>query len=639
MHKPSIPIFVKYRDYLDRAVYEDGKLVTEIPSNSIFWKRICNLGATSMELMNWFRSSIVIIPYKDPSKQKLESMLEKSGKYPDAMVVCEGVSNDDIRYWLKKHIGVRKILTTAEGIYKIIRACESEDLCIDWRNEFFCLFDEYHTIVTDHNFREVLYDVASTVVVQFARSSFMSASAIVLTDPVFSKYQNYHIEVIGEINRPLTVITTDTIMPTGVHFIKEFISESQDDEVVCVYINCVTDMVDIMNRLGEKYQKLVSIYCRKEDNNFSNLGCYSANFNNNTNRLTKINLFTLSYNQCWDLNHEKPTMVYLTNVHSPFTHQNIEIFGAQFIGRARKEGAKLFHITNVSDSQHRRRSSALIRKENLGMAHTFQDSSILEIAALTTKSTAELHRYIRTRTTCPIVKDYLKYNEKDNTVHLNHGGIECMSLIEIGDQQYYNAETVMTAWRNVLYNPVHVYRTDNWTKEEVQLGKNRKTKKEKREDDYRKLHHLAAAEPGSEEYAEFLKFKTERKDYWRIYELIGMSEIERLKFDPILMKKLSDLKENEYKLNRLRFKNSLASQIKVGGQYTAKELQAVFEKSFKHSSISLTPFGNFIKQCCNVSKPKRKPGTSSDKNDNAFTITGFKDYITLPKAQTEAFYS
>ena len=609
-------------------------IIDEIPTNSILWKWFTDLGATTLELTNWRRSSIIIIPDKDASTEKMREMLaDEEIDYPYSLVVNGSTPIQEIKQYLQDTTNEpRKILTTANSLYKITDECEL--LGIDWRNEFFALFDEYHTIITDFNFRDILYEVASETLVQFAKSAMMSATPVVLTDPVFSKYQVYHVKLTKPINRPIDVIIAKNILPTAVRFIKEHVQTSKEEEIICVFINSVSAISNIMNHLTMEQRAMSSIFCANNAVNISNLDIFADNIKKDTTAVTKINFFTQCFNHCWSLKHVNPTMVYLTDTHSPYSHQNIKFYGVQSLGRARGEKKRLYHITNTKAFYHGTRPESELAIENMNRAMLRKLNSNAELMQIEHEPIQEQQQYITGRV--ELNSDYIKFNDDTDEFEISHGAVGRLTIEKAGNQQYLNEQTIKKAWQEHYFNPSISHRTDNWTKQEIELAKGKKSVAVKNKAVFDNLETFSNSPIGSENYKEFQKLKLKFKVFSDYLDILGYETIAKTNFDIPRIKHICQAKKIENKLNNPKVKEAIKAQLKLNTPYLRPQIKNPLCEIFKEAGVTtrdVKPTALTILHFCEIKEIKRLPGTPRGKKDHAIKIIRFKEKVKWPGAE------
>jgi len=127
---------LKLTDYLDKAF-------DVLPSNAFIHKGRTGIGGTHLELKT-NRNSIIVVPTKGIITDKINAK-DKNGKpeYPNLFPVMEGVTPEDIMIYLSSDIPNKKLITTPDSLYKIIKAAggNTDELYRD----YFLLMDESRT--------------------------------------------------------------------------------------------------------------------------------------------------------------------------------------------------------------------------------------------------------------------------------------------------------------------------------------------------------------------------------------------------------------------------------------------------------------------------------------------------------------
>lgn len=146
-----------------------------LPSNSIIRKNITGIGATTLEI-NSLRNSIIVLPNLPVIYQKSATHVGVLGVHGDTTIldIIIYVSNIQLKY--------KKILTTPESFYKLVEAFMNQN--IDFKKEYFLLFDECDKICKDFSFRKKI-TLPMDHFFGFKNKAFISATALLPRDPRF----------------------------------------------------------------------------------------------------------------------------------------------------------------------------------------------------------------------------------------------------------------------------------------------------------------------------------------------------------------------------------------------------------------------------------------------------------------------
>ena len=177
LNNNTLPI--EYRD-LEKDKHLDS-IFDEIPTNVIIDKTICGCGATWLEIHSK-RNSIIIEP-------NVPVIIGKVQKHHDINII--GVHGDTIKVkditekiQIQNQNGYVKIMTTPESYKKVTDALKL--LNIQYRKDYFLLFDECEKIVSDIDYRP---NIALPIkdFFKFDNKAMVSATPIIINDPRFKE--------------------------------------------------------------------------------------------------------------------------------------------------------------------------------------------------------------------------------------------------------------------------------------------------------------------------------------------------------------------------------------------------------------------------------------------------------------------
>ena len=146
-------------DYSPNPVAELFKQLNPVlPSNCLFNKVVTGCGATSLEIENLSRNSIITVPYRSLIDNKV-SAYPNSRTPPDfeLLGVKGGVDNDEINEYLIRNIGhPYKIMVTWDSLPRIIEAIDFFNIKYDHAplSDFFLLIDEAHCLLNSYLLRK-----------------------------------------------------------------------------------------------------------------------------------------------------------------------------------------------------------------------------------------------------------------------------------------------------------------------------------------------------------------------------------------------------------------------------------------------------------------------------------------------------
>lgn len=313
-------------------------VMDEIKPNTILYKTVCGIGATTLELETE-RNSIIIEPNVPVIKGKEQ-------KYPSMLGVYEGVSTQDIEDYIKGDEEHKKIMTTPESFPKIKRAMVDSET--NMYQTYFLLYDECDRLVSDVNYRSTV-TLPTKDFFKFRSKAMVSATPILPSDPRFAD-NGFEIERIVptyDYRQDIEIIQTNNVKTVFTMTLKGL----DDADRVCVFYNSTAGIEKVIASMGIQEDSFV--YCSTESMN----KLKSHDFDNVSDTLTvtggyaqlsKYNFFTSRFYSAVDIELEdKPVVIMLTELFSaPHTMIDPETEAIQIAGRFRNGYKRLVHITN-----------------------------------------------------------------------------------------------------------------------------------------------------------------------------------------------------------------------------------------------------------------------------------------------------
>ena len=341
-------ITLKLTDYIDKAF-------EVLPENSFIHKGRCGIGGTHLELKT-NRNSILIVPTKSIITDKVNSTDEyRELEYPNLFCVKGGVKTTDIIEYLQKEIPFKKIIVTPDSMYKIIEAAESLDMINKLYSDFHLILDEAHSIITEY-FRESMIE-AFELLFNFKNKIFISATPYYFSDPRMREFKYYRIKFDEPIDK-INIIDTKSIETC----VNAFLTEKKETiGNIHIFYNSVTEIAEAI-KLADL--KDCNVHCADKEENIEKI----RNFFKPQpikGEYKKINFYTTSHFEGWNLEDINPTIIFVTDAYKPHTKVGISNKGVQAVGRQRiKEDKpetrpyKIYHITN-----HRNKKTLKTLKE------------------------------------------------------------------------------------------------------------------------------------------------------------------------------------------------------------------------------------------------------------------------------------
>lgn len=228
--------------------------------NTVFNKTVTGIGGTSLAL-NSNENIIILMPF-------VEVVNNKDGYNKDTFIVKEGVTIAGICKYLKSNISNRKIVSTYDGLVKILSAYDKCGINI---YEDFLLIDEWQVIFQQYGLRHNAMLTLLRESVKFKNKCFMTAT------PINKDYWFKEIKELEELKLDYDINPV---------VLRHFNCKSVIDEAIAIikdkpinnnlhfFINSVETIKIIVNRLKID-PKDVRIICSKQDKNKYKLNGYS----------------------------------------------------------------------------------------------------------------------------------------------------------------------------------------------------------------------------------------------------------------------------------------------------------------------------------------------------------------------------
>lgn len=357
-------------------------IMDALPSNTIIFKTATGIGATHLELQ-CERNSIIIEPNVPVIKGK---------KRRGIFGVYEGIDVSHIMDYLRNtNFFYKKILVTPESFGKVKEA--AENLNINLHTDYFLLFDECDRTMKDVNYRDsILLPMMDFFL--FDQKAFISATAVVPSDPRFIEYEFEHltIEPSYSLRKAIDLITTNNVSMTLKSQIMNCLSDC-----ICIFFNSIQGISSIIKDLGIADE--TNIYCsKKKATELSAMGIKRAH-ENLTPKLAKYNFFTSRFNAAVDIPDVEPTVIMVTNLH--VAHHTVIDPGndaIQIVGRFRKGVEHIIAISNFDENLHAKTPQEAISylkgcEESYNIIKTLRNSTTREGALETLNEALELVKY------------------------------------------------------------------------------------------------------------------------------------------------------------------------------------------------------------------------------------------------------
>jgi hypothetical protein len=459
--------FKSYKSYTLNNDAHLNDLFTDLPSNAFINKGWCGNGATTLELTNYRRSSIVIVP-------NIFIVQDKWEQYPNAQMIYGDITLIEVQaYLIKKKIG-QKIISTPEGIVKIMGAASECGMVQDLYNDWFLMLDEGHSYISEFYREDILAPFDHFY--RFKNKCIVSATPYYFTDPRMAELD--HIQItpthsLGIVNLLEAVNVNGTL--------KAFIDDSVfTGDRLFIFYNSVREIVNLIKACDLTD---CHIYCADDDEgkNMKTMGDYSYMHRSRpkTHQFAIINFITTVGFEGWDLVTESATMIVATDIRKPHTTVGIDKC-FQALGRWRKPKGltsprpKIYHVYNHRNEEAYREMSRFIshyQAEGQRLIANYRKGASVAVAnGMNPTLDLSLKRYARHPNSLEPVLDY---NLLDQVINE-----------EYNKEVYNHKSRIQRAWEDYKYETNHVKRYDRMPNARADA---RESKAEKLKRDYKAI--------------------------------------------------------------------------------------------------------------------------------------------------------
>ena len=428
-----------------------------IPNNSFIHKGRCGIGGTRIEL-NHRRHSIIIVPTVAPIKGKLnigngKECLVQNGLFPlyGGKSLKPGEKLQFVKQYLESDeqsdSEFKKIFTTPDSFRFIIQAA-NELGKLQWLyDNFFLLFDEAHSVVTEMFRKEIKRPLEYFW--NFKRKAIISATPFYFSDPKFTKLTRYEIAFTKSIG-DITVVNTNKIQST-LEYILTHSTEYPGN--VHIFYNSVSSLAQLLRIVSKENPEFdCNIFCSSSDENFKKLDELKPFFNENPNtaEYKKYNFYTTKYFEAWDLHDSNsPTIILATDLCAPNTKIGIQNKGVQAVGRFRvKNGVqpeRIIHITNTRGTSEKFKFPEIYNQINLDA------NSSIEAYNKNLKQAKE-SKLLPNEDLRLSAEKYAYFNFSTGEATKDPILVDQWANLKYSDQVYNNIEFVKQAWEQSHYN-------------------------------------------------------------------------------------------------------------------------------------------------------------------------------------------
>ena len=316
---------------------EEKYLKGAIPVNSVIYKKITGIGATTLEIESP-RNSIII----EPNTPVIEC---KTKKHKNLLGIFEGVTTDKIISYLQDNlIQHKKLMTTPESFVKLKKAFYR--LNIDMYKDYFLLFDECHKLTSEIDFRNTV-----TLPMQdfwkFKERSLISATITNFTNyPIFQKHGFKNVTIEPKYCHALKVnlYASNNILQDIKHYFANI--PNKENEIFCFFINSIDIITSIIKALNIKEKS--NIYCASQSIDKLTRNGYTNIFTTVT-ELNQFNFYTSRFYSAVDIiTDNKPNVIVISEaVKAPQTIIEPMLESRQIAERFRNGISSFTHIAGL----------------------------------------------------------------------------------------------------------------------------------------------------------------------------------------------------------------------------------------------------------------------------------------------------
>lgn len=615
-----------------------GEVISFIPANKIIYKYLTGCGATHLEIF-CNRWSIIIEPYIPVilGKRWMEKVDENGNKVldadgnvvmvknPEVLAVYERTHKDDIVDFLSEKHEKYKLISTPEGMVKIMQACA--ELEIDPFEKFFLLVDECEKLIQDAKFRTEITTVMDYFF-QFKKRSFVSATPIPPSDKRFEQYgfSNFYIHPKKDEKIKIDLYTTHNIASTLKNYLRNNVNN-----YYLIFLNSTERIASVVKFL--KIEDETQVFCSRESwdiLNINNIPNVSEHWD--SKKVRKYNFFTSRFFTAFDIKLKfKPNVLIISDYkkvrHSGLDPQTDII---QIAGRARFGIKHLAHITNwdahpiLSEIEIKTCVSTLRecykfmeqlkdQCQNNGNYGTYQ---VLSKAM----ETFRYRNYLNTRTLeeCPYMID--------NEIHANRVA-----------GYYKNRGTILQAYLDAeRFRVKHISESYNLSDENLDILKSGLSKKETLKSICEMFHFYFEQEKEiynlTPNHALLNLIQTHQQKY-QYYKLLGIDRLRELNFSTSAIEKEYTLKKIESTPSYFTLTHTLSFIFREDKCFTGNKIRKILEHYFAKYKVKLPATLNQLRKWFDVPSERITLGYRADGGEiKGYRIGKPKNAVILPRS-------
>lgn len=581
---------------LGRNQYLDN-VINQIEINIILFKFLCGIGATTLELENRERSSIIIEPNRPVIEGKCKKYNQK--RKPKVILgVYEGVTKDDIIEYLESDLLPKKIMTTPESFQRVKEAMMELDMLKEMYDDYFILFDECERTIQDVGYRSKI-TLPMNDYFKFKSKAFISATPIMPSDPRFVKGEFRTQKVIPTFNhvQDLRLIVTNNTF----YSFKRFLDDNYRERYF-IFFNSTNAIADLINFLDIKTDS--AIFCSRESRNKLKLNGFADVHTSlgDHKYYKKFNFLTSRFFSAVDIEHEtNPMVIILTDLVSA-EHSMIDPLSesVQIVGRFRKPKIgeivkEVIHITNVNPNLLSITKEELLKQiEDYENLHRFlrryynaSDNSTVRLALKEMMTRADFAKFIN-------FDGSKNYYMVDNAIHE-----------ESINGAYQNADNLVKAYKDSKHFKMQLS-SEQYEYTDLDRIKTPTTAPLKSTFEIIMPTLKQLFDDGVDIIYREMQISNLRDQYpevMKVFNKIGLEKAKELQFNPKKIRSyISDLDMDSQRSN-FKFIQLIERSFLVGGGYSSTQIKRKLQNAIQQCNLTkLKPTIALLREYCHLSE-------------------------------------
>ena len=529
-------IFMKIREIIIRQ--QNGRpqhlsdIYPVIETNTILNKTITGIGATYSEIKAP-RHSIIIEPTRPVIYSKTHDPKHKNDNLKG---VWQGVYQDEITDYIETSLRQGKwikILTTPESFRKVQDAFDGLDIDIRF-DGYFLLFDEIQKSVKDCDYRS---DITLPMDLFFECKDKAVVSATPPTQYADTRFNDFlMVKLVPDYDyqMDLQLYTTNNVLQSTRELLESLAS---DERPVFFFVNSTDMIFSLMKQLGVKDES--AVFCsEKSVDKLKSFKFRNAYEEWKESKKARYNWMTSRFYSALDIELQKsPNVVMLTDCYTAeYTMIDPYMDAVQIIGRFRNGVNRIYHISNF-DKRNPIKSREQIDETFRAQKIVYEYMGTMAYSASTATQREEFRR---AQATIPFTRFLDENNEVDPYKVDNYIDEETVKVT------YNNYSRVLQAYQECGY--FNVTRIPQYYKfgdfERLKIESKAASIREKRKEIVAQLEELGTCETELEcQFKRDLEFAD--RMIVEAYDLIGKTEIERLRYSVTKIREAVILKKHQ----------------------------------------------------------------------------------------------